>query len=69
MTDEADRAEDYREIALAAAIDAARGIKPQPGRTCRECGDHLLSHRQPFGTCFGCQSRIEAKQRRGMLGV
>jgi hypothetical protein len=67
MTDELDRAEEYREIALAAAIDAARGIKPQPSRTCRECGDHLLAHRQEYGTCWACQSRIEARLHRGAM--
>lgn len=66
MADEANRAEEYQEIALDAAIQAARGIKPQPGLTCRSCGEALQDHRTPYGICWDCQLRIEAAHRRCM---
>ncbi len=69
MADEADRAELDIEMELEAAIAAARGVKPQPGRTCRECGEHLLAHRQPYGTCYACQVRLESRMRRGLVGA
>jgi hypothetical protein len=69
MSDEADRAEEAIEVALEAAIAAARGVKPQPGRICRECGEDLPAHRQPYGTCYTCQVRLESRMRRGLVGA
>lgn len=62
--DDADRAEDYIEVGLEAAIAAARGVKPDPRTRCRECDERLAPHRQGYGVCWACQSRIEAKQSR-----
>ena len=66
--DDADRAEEYQEVALAAAIEAARGIKPDPRTRCRECDERLPAHRKPYGICWSCQSRIESRQRRMAAG-
>ena len=67
--DDADRAEEYQEVALEAAIAAARGVKPEPRSRCRECDERLPAHRQQFGTCWVCQTRIESRARRGMAGA
>jgi hypothetical protein len=65
--DDADKAEEYLEVALEAAIAAARGVKPEPRTRCRECDERLAPHRQVYGVCWACQSRIESRQRR--MGV
>lgn len=62
--DDCDRAEEYIEVALEAAITAARGVKPEPRTHCRECDERLAEHRQTYGVCWACQSRLEARQRR-----
>jgi len=67
--DEADRAGLYQEVALEAAIAAARGIKSAPAHRCRECGEELLAHRREYGTCVGCQTLREARIRRDLVGV
>jgi hypothetical protein len=67
--DAADRAELDIELELEAAIAAARGVKPDPRRTCHACGESLPGHRQEYGTCWACQCRIEARQRRELVGV
>ena len=60
MADDADRAEEYQEIALEAAISAARGVRPDPRTYCRECDELLQEHRRPYGLCLPCATRIEA---------
>ena len=49
---------------LAREIRAARGVKPEPAQTCRECGEPLQDHRRAYGTCVPCQARSEAAMRR-----
>jgi hypothetical protein len=67
--DDADRAEDRMEVELEALVWAARGVRPEYGVTCDDCGEPLPGYRQPYGRCVPCQVRRESLVRRGLVGV
>ncbi|WP_410498123.1 hypothetical protein [Chitinibacter sp. S2-10] len=67
MSDQNDLASDIeqaqREAALAKTRAAAR---MQFATECRHCGDDLEAHRQTYGSCIDCQTRIEKQQKQGI---
>ena len=67
--DLADLADQQNQIALDAALDAARQVQHQEADHCADCGAELLPHRVEYGCCVECQRAREAVQRLRAVGV
>ena len=72
MPDDADRAQQYIEADLDAAIRAARGqmaSKTAPVTECTRCGEPLPAARQALGAnqCVSCVTQVESLRARGLL--
>ena len=67
MSDPNDLASDIEQANRDAAIEKTRSAARMRFATiCRHCGDDLEAHRQVFGSCIDCQTRVEKQQKLGI---
>lgn len=67
MSDPNDLASDIEQANRDAAIEKTRNAARMRFATeCRHCSDDLEPHRQVYGSCIDCQTRIEKQQKQGI---